>query len=710
MSSSFKKRAAQQTSEGSARRLRPTQVSTHNKPPSEVNIKTLRILLDEEPVFAMTARGPSAFHMSAYVKQCQFVLAEVIRAKLKADGALSAATLRNGGRRIATVIAHHMDARDVEKMKKFRNNCHNYLKQNTVMLLHAPPSSGGPTALWGLATGLWILICHSNVILRANGVGGELLSVFSATETRYLTRNRLALFPQAIGEYSMTQLVMTVTNMLQRIDSLDSFDLELPTLVTLLEYRLSELICLSGTALTGYDCKPWLEPTKDGKAEQCTNKFVCHSMLWMLTLHHYIDVHGTLTSLYRNLQSDNGENGRYLSTEETHALPWFPTTDMRDRVHLFYYEYANNMKAAQYSNGLRNFVQTFVPLACDANIYRLHVQGEEAMPRNILNHVALAHHSPTGLAYMRTVMCTAPVVSWLHDAINWSRGDHSVRSASLGRLSFVRDLATIMVVHLYLGKFGLRFRFRFLLFHRSPAFFVNYFKAKRNGWPFIVQQFGRWCVVVPHQVNPEEDAKAIEQEIMSVSARYARAAGQSPPTAPPPPPPEPAEVVAPTDAMAEDEANDDDDSGSGSYSYYSDDDDGEYESADSDVEFEELIQPQRPADVIRAQTAAQAAADPPPDAPAEQLDDFVAELARIMFDMELDEQGREEKLEMVRTFGDRPPPEPAKEEFLRVYECRTFLDAYMLWAVALVHINKGWINDQKMTEFAAALFGWHEKK
>ena len=715
--SQFKKRAADQTASGAPRRLRPSAVSTHNKPPSETNIKTLRDLLRETPVFAMTSVGPSAFHMSTYLKQCQSVLFAVIQAKLKADGTLSAATMRNGGRRMATVIAHHMDARDIERLKRWRTECHNYLKQNTVMLLRAPPSSGGATSMWGLATGLWLVICHANLVLRVNGIGAELLSEFSMADKRYLTRNRLALFPQPIGAYSLTQLVMTVNNMLHRLDALDGFDLELPTVVTLLEYRAAELLCLSGTPLTGYDCKPWLEPTKDGKAEQCTHKFICHSAFWFLALHHYIDVHGALTSLYRALQmpagaGEPGALGTYLSAAETYALAWFPTPDMRDRVRRFYYEYAHGMTATRYSDALRALVHLFIPLPCDAGIYRLHVQGEEAMPRNILNHVAMTHHTPTGVAYQRTSMCTVPVVSWLHDAINWAHGNESVRSDALGgRLSFVRSLATLFVLHMYLGKFGLRFRFRFVLFHRSPAFFVNFGKAKRNGWPFIVQQFGRWCVVVPHQNDPTEDGKEIEAEIMSLSTRFAHATA-APPTVPaapqaPPPPPE-----LPADAMAVDEAAAavvEDGSDSGSYSYYSDYDEADYDSAqedDDDAEFEQLMRPRRPPEVIRAQTAAAAAAAPAPDAPAEELDDFAAELARMALDLELDDQGKEERYEAYRTFGERLPPEPAKEEYLRIYECRTFFDAYTLWAVALVHINKGWINDQKMTGFVAALFGW----
>lgn len=718
--SQFKKRAAEQPAQGASRRLRPAQVSTHNKPPSETNIKTLRDLLREPPVFAMTAVGPSAFHMSSYIKQCQFVLSAVIQARLKADGALSNATLRNGGRRMATVIAHHMDSRDIERLKKWRTECHNYLKQSTVMLMRAPPSSGGATSMWGLATGLWLIICHANLILRANGVGVELMAGFSATDKRYLTRNRLALFPQAVGSYSLTQLTMTITNALQRLDALDSFDLELPTLVTLLEYRTAELICLSGTPLTGYDCKPWLEPTRDGKAEQCSHKFIAHSMFWFLALHHYIDVHGTMTTLYRDLHIGGGGGGNngvagsgYLRAEATYALSWFPTPDMRDRVRRFYYEYASGMTAGQYSNALRSFVQAFIPLPCDASIYRFHVQGEEAMPRNILNHVAMIHHSPTGVAYQRTSMCTASVVSWLHDAINWEAGDASVRSASLGRMAFIRALAAIFVVHMYLGKFGLRFRYRFLIFHRSPAFFVNYGKAKRNGWPFIVQQFGRWCVVVPHQIDPAEDARQIENEIMSLSTRFARAA-QAPVPPPSPPAPEvPAETAVVEDAMPEDAAQqDDDDDGSGSYSYYSDYDEADYDTAqedEDDFEFEQLMRPRRPPEVIRAQNAAAAARDPPPDAPQEELDDFAAELARLTLDVELDDQGKEEKLDQYRTFGERLPPEPANEDFLRVYECRTFFDAYTLWAVALVHINKGWVNEQQMTGFVAALFGWQKK-
>jgi len=734
--SQAKKRAAQNEKSSAARRLKPTQVATHNRPKSHVTITTLRHLLDTEPFFAMTAIGPSAYEMSDYIKRSQRVLAAVVQAKLKVDGSLSRATQRNGARRVATVIAHHMDHRDIERLKRRRTEWHNYLKQQTAMLLRAPPSSGGATAMWTLGTGLWLLICHANLVLKCNGVGLDMLSKFTATESRYLTRNMLALFAQPIGTYSLAQLVMTVLNAIERLDSLDSFDVELAAFVTLLEYRCGELICLSGTALTGYDAKQWLEPTLSGKAEQCSTRFVSHSMCWFLALHHYIDAHATISGVLSQ-QQQSGNNGAdddlptpdetYVSVRQTYALSWFPTPDMRERMRRFFYEYAHGMTDQRYNIAFRAFADTFLALPCDANIYRLHAQSEEALTRNVLNHAAMTHHSPTGLEYMRTIMCMTPLVGWLHESVNWHSGDTSIRSAALGRPAFFRELAAIYVIHQYMCKHAVRFRFRFVLFHRSPAFFVNFVKAKRNGWPFIVQQFSRWCVVVPHRVDPLLDAREIEREMLSMSTRAARQAEEAVP-APPEQPvaanaqnvgadrmqedeEQPNAVVPNEEERANEEKDGDGDSESYSYSYYSEDDDAVYDSADSDDdgELSRLLQPHIPPEIVRAQAAARAAIEPAPDAPAEELDDFAAELARMVIEMEGDERGVEERMEAYRTYGELLPPEAADERRVRVYECETFLDAFTLWAVALMHVNRGYIDKRRYTEFFATIFGWPER-
>ena len=714
---SSKKRAAKsQGADRATQRLKPTQIATHERPRAVVKIKNLRDLLREEPCFAMTAGGTSAFHMSAYIKSCQTVLGGVVQAYIRVNGAFAPATQRPGARKTSTPIAHHMTAADVETLKKRRNEWHNYLKQQTTMLLRAPPASGGATSMLTLATGLWVLIAHANLVLKCTGVGAEMLGAFSAAESRYLTRNALALFDAPIGRYSLTQLTMTILNALQRLDGIDSFHLELTTFVTLLEYRCCELLCLSGTSLTGYDAKQWLEPVKgdDGK-EQCSVKFVCHSMCWFLSLYHYIDAHCALSGVL-SLGLDSPRSA-YVGVAATYALSWFPTADMRERVRRFFAEYAAGMSDQRYNIGYRAFAQSFLPLACDANIYRLHAQTEEALPRNIMNHAAITHHSQTGIDYMRTSMCMVPLTQWLADTVNWRAGDASVRSAHLNaRLQFVRELAALYVIHQYMCKHGVRFRFRFLLFHRSPAFFVNLMKAKRNGWPFIVQQFARWCVVVPHRVDPDADAREIEKEIMSLSTRVAKRQASA----------AAADAAAPQrDRMDEDEhvdtplppvvaddaggANDDNDS-SYSYSYYSDDeyDAPGYDSADSDddVEFSRLLQPHVPPAIMRSQAAARAAVEPPPDAPDDELDDFAAELARMTIELEGDERGIEQRMEEYRTYGEHLPPAAATESHVRVYECRTVFDAFTLWAVALLHVNRGYIDRKRYTNFFALLFGW----
>jgi hypothetical protein len=714
------------------RHVKPADITMHAKTESNIKVNTLRKLLDTPTPYSMTAIGPSAYEMCVYASQCQHVLAEVIKARLKADGALSRQTMRPGGRRRSTPIAHHMTVDDIELLKKRRNEWHNHLKSSTTMLLKAPPASGGKTAFWGLGTALWVLVCHANTILRYAGVAADLCNSFSAVQSRYLCRNLLALFPQPVIEYSLTQLVMTLVNAIHRLDLLDGFDNDYAALVGVLEYRCAELICLSGTAITGYDCKQWQESAStsvDGMRghEQCSDKFICHSMLWFLSLHHYMDAHRTVLSVYSRLAIEEGRDvGCYVSAAQTYALRWFPSADVRGMVRAFFYEYALGMQDQRYIYSMFTYFINHVPLPGDAFLYRLHQQTEEAQPRNVLNHAAMTHHSPGGMDYVRNVQFTVPVLTWLHESINWRAGDESVRSQTASRAAYFRELACLFTVHAYMGKFGIRFRQRFVMHHRSPAFFANYIKAKRNGWPFIVQQFAQWCVVVPHAKEPVADgvewAAAMETASMC-DARAAQPIVEERAAAVPPPPPLPSSSVIniddddndADDKMAADADDDDDEKSSGSYSYYSYYDD-EYDSAnsDDDEDFERLLQPHKPPDVVRQEAAAAAAAaTDKKDASGngeEDLDDMVREFARMAVDVEADERGEIERIEMAKTYGANLPPIAANEEWVRVYECRSFFDAFTLWAVALLRCNGGVIDKTNLTDFFYVVFGWQKAK
>lgn len=738
---SFNKRkvtAAQQTE----RRIRPSQVPLHKLPESDVKINTLRQVIKTDPYLALTAVGPSAFQMESYISQCHDVMAVAIISRIKADGALSLASQRNGARRRAQVIAHHMTADDIEELKQRRTQWHRYLKTRTVMLLRAPPGAGGVTALWTLGVGLWTLICQSNLILRANGVAVELFENFSATQSHYLTRNRLVKFPGLVSRYTLSQLVQTVINWLTRLDSLDGYEDDYAIYLGLLEYRAAQLICLSGTPLTGYDAKAWLEQV--GHLEQCTPKFIAHSMLWFLALHHYLDTHKSISSVNGMLKAGKPDIEMLVPVERTYALRWMPSADLRERVRFFFCHYAAKMVDQRYMHAMRAMMASFIPLACDGFIYRLHRQTDHAEPKNVVNDDSMTHHSPTGSEFMRLIMCTGTVLQWMHDAVNWRYGDTTVRStASYGRMGFFRELATLFVVHMWMGRLQLlRWRFRFVLFHRSPAFLSNFGKAKRHGMPFIVQYFNKWCTVGLHQDDPDVDGDKLMRslDVMS-SARQAQddpvadaakralvnaarsvSAPQVPLTmalgeedkdytdAPVPLLPlsmaldeEDADYV---DAMAEDAPqNDDDGSGSYSYSYsyYSNDDDYESDNSDDDAELDRLLQPHRPPEIVRQEQAAAAAANQ-----ETALDDMAREMGRMAYDMAEDEGGAHME-ENRRTYGDLLPPITANEDYVRIYTCETFLDAFTMWLFLLLHTNKGMIEKVDLKDFAALMFGWKDR-
>lgn len=725
------KRARVGDKRGGARRVRPSQVTTHTRHESGVKINTMRQLLSTEPHFPLTANGPATHAAVSYIKQCQRVMAGAIRSYVETGGALNPA-VRRGQRRRAVTIAHNLSTNDLKQLRLRRNEWLEYLKKHINMLLRAPPSSGGETARWTPGTGLWLLVCHAHCVLRHNGVGAAMLDEFAPSRSRYLTRNQLVLSALPVPQYPLSLLVATISGLLERLELLDGYDRDLVLFVNALQYRCAAFVCGSGTWQQGFDAPQWLEPLRtahSGKkqsaeqrtasaAESCTTDFVCESMIWFVTMHHFIDTHHLLDSFYapldatatarerREAELEHGDAVVELklrsSVEQTRAMRWMPNAGMRARVRQFFYDYASSMKDDRYEFALRSFVLLFAPLPGDSDIYRLRTQSDVAIPRNILN-TYIAHQSPTGSEFMRQIMCATPVISWLHDEANWRAGDASVRSASLGRYGFFRQLALLFAVHMYFSgpKFGVRFRHRFVLFQRSPSFFTGYTRAKRNGWPFIVQQFGLWTVVVPHRKDPASDVLDLERSLETLSTRDAHATERLALDM---------ERQAAADARraaldearvelsADDfddlmrDAESDDDDGSYSYSY-------SYETDDDERSGGALSESDDEADLQRALFGG--AGDDEPD------DALARELARMTLEVEECDTGNAFDIERTRTYGESAPPMAATDAFLRTYDCETFFDAFALWAVALLHCNDGRIDDKNLTDFFVGLFGWH---
>lgn len=46
------------------------------------------------------------------------------------------------------------------------------------------------------------------------------------------------------------------------------------------------------------------------------------------------------------------------------------------------------------------------------------------------------------------------------------------------------------------------------------------------------------------------------------------------------------------------------------------------------------------------------------------------------------------------------------DEYCRVYDCETIIDAFLVWAIALLHIRKGVIDKVDISSFICRLLGW----
>lgn len=165
--------------------------------------------------------------------------------------------------------------------------------------------------------------------------------------------------------------------------------------------------------------------------------------------------------------------------------------------------------------------------------------------------------------------------------------------------------------------------------HSDPAFIYSCNKAKRTGYPFIVQTFGYWSVFVPHRQNP------------TLGTFPADTSSQ---------------------ARADASAADDDDSGiESSEVFYT------APKAVSSAEFDKEREAQRLADERGDDVALSR-----PQVTAKKLD---ADMLPI-------------------------------DAFCRVYDCETIIDAFLVWAIALLHIRKGVIDKTDISSFICKLLGW----
>ena len=115
--------------------------------------------------------------------------------------------------------------------------------------------------------------------------------------------------------------------------------------------------------------------------------------------------------------------------------------------------------------------------------------------------------SQVARAYLRKVHYDRPMHEYMVEAFQWAHGDEqTTTSAPLMREGFFRELAVLFAINqLISARFHFEWKERFLMIHRDIGFVTRFETARTLGWPFVVQQFSRFSVFVPHRRDPRLD-------------------------------------------------------------------------------------------------------------------------------------------------------------------------------------------------------------
>lgn len=628
------------------KKLKPSEVETF-KPVANryAHIKTLRHVVQFRDVpFAQSSEELASAPFLAYAAAVQPILAQTLFELDDDNGALN---LKSAHRRQSTIV-QALRAAEIKQLEVLRNELLDHLNVHFYAISRPPPLAGGDTARWSIAATMWLLVCILNCVLRRFGLGADKIDRYKASEQAYLCAELLVIDPAPCMAYSLRSLQMTMQNLIERLDSLQSFHTQLEDFVGVLMHRTSELICGGGTAANGYDANEWCSliehahtgqrpgstATTKGQVFACTTEFISQSMIWFVTVNNYIANYYQLAEKPLRPAAVDMAAERF-DVAQTRSMAWYPTHALMYRVVEFYCEYANDCMDDTYANGLRDFCAQFETAPDQPIVYRVQNKTDKAPPADVLSQQT-ANLSPVGKEYVRIIKYGIPLKEWLHRSWNWRYGETRIRSGYMGTNRFYTDLVVLYIISLYFyNKTRVWFRNQFILYHRSAAFTAVCHKGKATGYPFIVQQFGWWSVFVPHRTDP----------------RFI-----DPGTVWPPPVlgPKPDARAKPRVAKFRDA--DDDDTGRSS----------------------EVFGEAKPATDWKQEMEAIAAGD-------RRGDDIALDAPQLM---------------SAKATDELPIP-----EYCRVYDCESFLEAWVVWAIWLLNVKRGVINNVDISPFLCDLLG-----
>jgi len=689
--------------EAAPKKLRASEVETHKQRPNLYAAK-IRRLLDvvrfRDVPFPCSIEEMAAGNFIAYSRVVQPILATTLEEFDTPNGALNPNTSHP---RASTVVQHLLPAQ-VGELLRLRNDMQSHLQENLHALTRAPPLAGGDTARWSVGATMWLLICLLNCVLRRFGLGrdsngNDRLLAFRPCTHAYLCAQLLVVDKAPLLQFSLRSLQMTLMNLLERLPTLAAYHSCLDEYVAALSHRCAELICGSGTRESGYNAPEWcapvglahsgtrgvgaadLGPQPNAERLTCTTDFITHSMIWLATANAWIANYHQLAAPPLDTSEPSAGAERY-SVRQTRQFAWFPSKPLLYRVLEFFCDYAHGCADDSYRHMLRAYVMQFEPSPSDSTVYRTYQNTNQAIPSDVIAY-PLPNVSPVGREYVRLIRYNLPLVEWLHRSWNWRYGETRIRSAHLGNSRKATQLAVLYVVNLFFAnRTRIPFRNRFVLYQNDPAFVFFCHRGKRGGFPFIIEQLGGWSVHVPHRVDPHTGTfpRDTRPESLAEMARSAAAL---------------AAVAVFRDAV---EGN----GGSGD-----DDDDGDYDEIDERyTEAEERGRSRATASAPRARPPG-----PPPRRAKEDESLFVDGEYDWKRELEAwkqaDERGDDVAMNRATAAGAaRIPTDLPTPEFCRVYDCETFLEAFVVWMIALLHIKGGIIDRTDLSRTICSMLGW----
>ncbi len=610
------------------------------------HIKTLRDicrLKDLDVPTPLTSQDFMATRFSYFAPVVSRILAETIREFEADNGSLNA---RSTVRRRHSDVVQALDDTEIRKIAVLCDCLREHMCEQFYSLARPPPDAGGDTARWSTAAQMYTLVCQMTYVLVRFGYNRKEYEAYNPSESAYLTANALVVDDCELRRYSVRAVQMSVHTLLERLYAITSYHPHLDLYVRYLCYRIAELIVGAGDENT-YNAPEWcstmanahnssrvVTEAGDDRLLTCTTDFVTHSMCWTMTLRSFLSNYNQTAPPPLDQPLAHPSADRY-SVEQTRTFRWYPTARMTFLAYEFFCKYAAHCVDDTYMHGVRDYCMQFEMSPDHPAIYRVLNNTEKAVPADVLA-TPMPNMSPVGKEFVRLIKYGMPLLEWMHRFWNWRKGETRIRSAYMGSNLFYTQLAVLYVIDLYFSnKLRINFRHRFVMYHNDPAFAFLCEKAKRNGFPFIVQQFGYWCVYVPHRANPETGTFPANT---TLEARAEAAAQRTQ-----------AEEVAAAAAAADEDSSD-----------------GESRAFDEDYSWQ------------REREAANQA----------------------------DQRGDDISLDRPAMKASRVPKTTHNEDYARVYDCETILDAYNVWSIAMLHLKSGMIDKKDISRMICDMYQW----